>query len=75
MAKSSLITFNCPSCGHRLAGIKPVIMRTQVVKRTCAKCTDRWLLVVRLVKGDGWVRISTAKLSFLDNTYTRKGGK
>jgi transcription elongation factor Elf1 len=65
------LKFNCPSCGHKLAGVEAMNFATQVVRRTCPECKDRWQLVVKAIKVDDGVRMDKADLSFVDNAYTR----
>jgi len=71
MAKSSYLTFTCPSCGTKLAGIEPLDSATQIVTRTCRECGDRWQLVVRAVKVADELRIDRAEFRFKDNRFTR----
>lgn len=37
----------CPDCGRTLAGFDGMTFATVVVRRTCARCRARWLIVVR----------------------------
>lgn len=62
----------CPSCGHKLPGVEPMNFATQVVRRTCRKCKDRWRLVVRAVKVEDGIRFDKADISFVDNSHTRR---
>lgn len=76
MNRSFYLKFNCPSCGGKLAGIEPVQFYTQVVKRTCRGCGDRWQLVVKVVKvtvdeNQNTFRIDRADITFLDSAFTR----
>lgn len=84
MAKSSSLKFNCPSCGRKLGGIEPATSHTQVVKRTCVICGDRWQLVVKVLKASRTsidhrdrrsFRVDKVEISFIDNRQTRKDFK
>lgn len=59
------LTFTCPSCQAKLAGVEAVNLHTQVVRRTCRKCRERWQLVVQpLVVREG-VHVDKATFTFL----------
>jgi transcription elongation factor Elf1 len=72
MTHSSYLRFNCPSCGTKLAGIEPVTSHTQVVKRTCSGCGDRWQLIVKIIAIREGMRIDKAEIVFIDNRNTRR---
>jgi transcription elongation factor Elf1 len=71
MSRSSYLKFNCPSCGHALAGTEPVDY-TQVIKRTCADCGDRWQLVVKALVKNERMQVHSAVFVFIDNAFTRR---
>ena len=70
MSRSSYLKFNCPSCGHKLAGTEPTDY-TQVIKRTCPDCGDRWQLVVKALVKNERMQIHSATIVFVDNTFMR----
>lgn len=59
------LTFTCPSCKAKLQPVAAQDIATQVVKRTCRKCRERWQLVIQpLVIREG-VRLDKATFTFL----------
>jgi len=62
---TTTLTFKCPSCGAKLPQVEAQQIATQVVRRTCRRCKERWQLVVQpLVIKDG-VRIDKATFAFM----------
>lgn len=64
-----MLTYTCPSCKTKLAPVEAAQAHTQVVKRTCRKCQERWQLVVQpLVVREG-LRMDKAEFTFLGRTF------
>jgi len=67
-AQVTRLRFKCPSCGTALPSVEPWAVATQIVRRTCRGCRERWRLIIEpLVVKDG-LRIDKATLTFLGRT-------
>jgi transcription elongation factor Elf1 len=54
------LPYNCPDCQERLAHVQACDHATQVVKRTCPACRQRWQIVVKPVRSAlGWLDFGT----------------
>jgi len=60
-----MLHFTCPSCASKLAGIEPAGVATQVVRRTCRHCGERWQLVVTPLTVREDLRMDRATFAFL----------
>jgi transcription elongation factor Elf1 len=40
------LSYRCPTCKRKLAAVPGVQVATQVVRRKCGGCGDRWQIVV-----------------------------
>ena len=68
-------TFKCPSCAKNLPPVEAMQAATQITKRTCRHCGDRWLVKVEPPVVRDNMRMDKGTFTFLDNRHTRKGGK
>lgn len=59
------LRFACPSCGTKFAPVESSDSATQVVRRKCRKCKERWQLVVAAVKVSEGLRLDKAELTFV----------
>lgn len=67
-----MITFKCPSCGAKLRPVSSMEAGTQIVRRTCRGCGERWQLVVEpLVIREG-LRLDKATFAFLGRREKRR---
>jgi transcription elongation factor Elf1 len=69
------LTYQCPSCQRKLAPVGGMQTATQVVRRKCQGCGERWQIVVapseRVIGGQqAWIDIGT--LTFLGRAFLPK---
>lgn len=62
------LTFTCPSCHARLPSVEAGQVATEVVKRTCRKCHERWQLVVQPIVAREGFNLHKATFTFLGLT-------
>lgn len=66
------LKFKCPSCGGKFAPVPAMDVATQVVKRTCPACGERWQLTVRAIQVKDSQRMDAATLTFLGRKFVAR---
>jgi hypothetical protein len=65
------LTYQCPSCQQKLAPVGGMQTATQVVRRKCRGCGERWQIVVEpSFRGQIWFDIGT--FTFLGRAFHSK---
>jgi hypothetical protein len=60
MSAPRSLEYTCPSCERRLRPVEGMTAATQVVKRTCRRCGERWQIVITPHPKDfGFVDVGT----------------
>lgn len=62
------LVFRCPSCDGRLRPVTSSDSATQVVRRACRRCGERWRLTVRAVAVRDGARVDAADMRFIGRT-------
>lgn len=65
LTESVMLNFQCPSCQAKLRPpVESMDYATQVVRRKCSGCGEKWQLVIKKLPGEKF-RMDQAEFTFL----------